>query len=180
MENKKRIVVCSKNLAKNDAVKNVMKNFFQEIEIISLETDSGVSETPIGDEEGIKGCFNRIKDANNQDESGDLYVAMEGILSKTTYGTFLCGWTVIYNKLDNEYYYGCSAKIKIPDEIIEKTTKSQRLSDVVAEFVGSTGDEISNIGTNGILANGSYTRTDEFMDSILCAISSKYKKIKEN
>ena len=177
MKNKQRIIVCSKNLAKNEAIKNVMKDFFKEFEIISLETDSGVSETPIGDEEGIRGCLNRIKDANNQEKAGDLYVAMEGILTKTIYGTFLCGWTVIYNKLENEYYYGCSAKIKIPDEIIEKTTKAQRLSDVVADFVGSTGDEISKIGTNGILTNGSYTRTDEFMDSILCAISSKYEKI---
>lgn len=178
MKNKKRIIICSKNLAKNNAVKNVMKDFFEEFEIISLETKSGVSETPIGDEEGITGCVNRIKDARKQEETGDLYVAMEGILSKTTYGTFLCGWTVIYNKKDDEYYYGCSAKVKVPDEIIEKTAKTQRLSDVVAEIVGSTGDEISKIGTNGILTNGSYTRTDEFMDSVLCAISSKYKNIK--
>ena len=66
MENdKKVIVVCSKNKAKNDAVKNVMKQFFDEFEIISLNTNSGVSETPIGDEEGIEGCHNRIKDAIN-------------------------------------------------------------------------------------------------------------------
>ena len=32
------------------------------------------------------------------------------------------------------------------------------------------------IGTNGLLTKGAYTRTDEFMDSILCAISSKYEK----
>ena len=46
---------------------------FEEFEIISLETNSGVSETPIGDEEGIRGCLNRIKDANNQEKAGDLY-----------------------------------------------------------------------------------------------------------
>ena len=173
-----KIIVCSKNLAKNEAVKNIMQDFFEKFEIISLETDSGVSETPIGDEEGITGCLNRIKDAISQESAGDLYVAMEGILTKTTYGTFLCGWTVIYNKEENEYYYGCSSKIKIPDEIINKLTKTQRLSDVVAEYVGSTGDEISKIGTNGLLTKGAYTRTDEFMDSILCAISSKYEKIR--
>ena len=175
MENKKKIIVCSKNAAKNAAVENVMKDYFEKFEMISLETNSGVSETPIGDEEGITGCFNRIKDALSQAE-GDLYVAMEGILTETSYGTFLCGWTVIYNKAEDEYYYGCSAKIKIPDPIIENTTKDKRLSDVVAEYVGGCGDEISKIGTNGLLTNGAYTRTDEFTDSILCAISSKYKK----
>ena len=172
------IIVCSKNKAKNDAVINVMKQYFKNFQIKSLETNSGVSETPSGDEEGIKGCLNRIKEAIIQDDNGDLYVAMEGILSETSYGTFLCGWTVIYNKIEDEYYYGCSAKIKVPDEIIEKSSKSQRLSDVVAEFVGSTGDEISKIGTNGVLTHGEYTRTDEFVDSILCAISEKYERIK--
>ena len=81
MENKKRIIVCSKNAAKNAAVEKIMEQYFEEMEVISLETNSGVSETPIGDEEGIAGCYNRIKDATNQ-AVGDLYVAMEGILTE--------------------------------------------------------------------------------------------------
>ncbi|MBR6504267.1 MAG: DUF84 family protein [Clostridia bacterium] len=177
MKNKKLIIICSKNKAKNDAVISVMKEYFYEFESISLDTNSGVSETPIGDEEGINGCLNRIKDAIKQEKNGDIYVAMEGILSQTKYGTFLCGWTVIYNRVDNEYYYGCSAKVKVPDEIIKNTSKKERLSDVVAKFVGSTDKEISRIGTNGILTNGAYTRTDEFIDSVKCAISSKFERI---
>lgn len=176
MENEKiNIVVCSKNKAKNEAVKNIMKNYFKKINIKSLETDSGISETPIGDEEGVQGCYNRIKDARTQESNADLYVAMEGILTETTYGFFLCGWTVIYDSKKEKYLYGCSSKVRIPDEIINHVSKEQRLSDIVADFFGSTGDEISNIGTNGVLTHGAYTRTDEFMDSILCAISSEYK-----
>lgn len=177
MQNKEKIIVCSKNKAKNDAVRAVVKEYFKNPQIESLETNSGVSETPIGDNEGIKGCLNRIEDAIKQNPNGDLYIAMEGILSETEYGTFICGWTTIYDKAFKEYLYGCSAKVKVPDEIIKKTTKSQRLSDVVAKFVGNTEDEISKLGTNGLLTNGSYTRTDEFIDSIVCAISSKYKRL---
>ena len=103
---------------------------------------------------------------------------MEGILTTNKYGTFICGWTVIYNRNKDEYYYGCSAKVRVPDEIITKTNKSTRLSDVVSEFVSYSGDEISNYGTNGILTNGAYTRTDEFIDSISCAISTGFKKSK--
>lgn len=171
------IVVCSKNKAKNDAVKNVMENYFEDFSIVSLDTNSGVSETPVGDDEGVQGCLNRIKDAISQKDA-KLYVAMEGILTKEKFGTFLCGWTVIYNKIEDEYYYGCSSKIKIPDEIIAKTTKDTRLSKVVADYVNKTDEEISKIGTNGLLTHGAYTRTDEFIDSVLCAISSKYEKIK--
>lgn len=173
-----KIVVCSKNKAKNDAVKNIMKNYFINFDIISLNTDSGISETPMGDEEGIKGCYNRIENAKKQERNADLYISMEGILTKNAYGTFLCGWTVIYDRKKAKYLYGCSSKICIPDKIINHIDKNQRLSDVVAEFFGSTGDEVSNVGTNGILTHGAYTRTDEFMDSILCAISSEYKEIK--
>lgn len=175
----KLIVVCSRNYAKNSAVQSVMNQYFEDFEIVSLETNSRVSETPVGDDEGIEGCLNRIKDALDQCTTGDLYVAMEGILTTTKYGTYICGWTVIYNKNSDEYYYGCSAKVKVPDEIIAKTNKSVRLSDVVSDVVGYSGNEISNYGTNGILTNGAYTRTNEFTDSVLCAISTKFKKMKE-
>ena len=177
MKDEKLIVICSKNKAKNDAVISILNNYVDEFRAQSLETKSGVSETPIGDEEGITGCHNRIKDALNQEPNGFLYVAMEGILSKTSFGVFICGWTVIYNKELNEYYYGCSSKVKVPDEIVANISPKQRLSDIVARYIKSTDDEVSNYGTNGILTNGSYTRTDEFKDSVMCAISSKFKRI---
>ena len=80
---KTRIVVCSKNKAKNDAVESTIKRFVENYEIIPLNTVSGVSETPIGDEEGITGCLNRIKNAMEQVTDADMYIAMEGILTKT-------------------------------------------------------------------------------------------------
>lgn len=175
----KKIIVCSKNKAKNNAVKEVLKEFFLDFEIESLETESGVSETPINDEEGIKGCRNRIESALKQNNKGNLYISMEGILTETSYGSFLCGWTVIYDIDKNKYYYGCSAKVKVPDEIINNVDKNKRLSEVVAKHYNSTDKEVSMFGTNGILTNGCYTRTREFTDSILCAISSGYKMLEE-
>ena len=174
----KLVVVCSKNKAKNVAVTKVLENYFERFEIKSVETDSGVSETPVGDEEGIEGCLNRINGALSQISDGVLYIAMEGILTETKYGTFLCGWSVIYNKEDDEYYYGCSAKVKIPESIMFNFSKESRLSDIVGEYIGESELKISNFGTNGMLTNGVYTRTDEFVDSLKCAISTKFKPIK--
>ena len=177
MENKEiKIVVCSKNKAKNAAAENVIKQFIKNYKIYSLDTNSGVSETPIGDEEGITGCINRINDAKKQISDANLYISMEGILTKTYDETFLCGWSTIYNNDTNEYSYGCSAKIQIPKNIIENLSKDERLSDVVAKYMNSTEEQVRNYGTNGMLTNGCYTRTDEFTDSLLCAISTKFKK----
>lgn len=172
---KKIIAVCSKNKAKNNAVKEVLSRFFDDFEIISLETNSGVSETPVGDDEGLTGCKNRIEDAKKQVPNADLYIAMEGILTKCNFGTYLCGWTMVYTPETNEYSSGCSAKVKVPDEIIENLSQDMRLSKVVADYVGMTDEEISKLGTNGMLTNGAYTRTAEFIDSVLCAISSQFK-----
>lgn len=179
MENKKiKIVVCSKNKAKNAAVENVIKYFIKNYNIFSIDTNSGVSETPIGDEEGITGCMNRISDARKQVNDANFYIAMEGILTKTLDETFLCGWTVIYNSDIDEYMYGCSAKIHIAKDIIKNLSPNERLSDVVAKYMNSTEEQVRNYGTNGMLTNGCYTRTDEFTDSLLCAISTKFVKIK--
>ena len=177
LENKKKIVICSKNKAKNNAVENVIKEFIENYELYSIDTNSGVSETPIGDEEGITGCQNRIKDAKGKVPDANLYIAMEGILTQTLDQTFICGWTVIYNKDTEEYLYGCSAKINVPKDIIKNLNKNERLSDIVAKYMGSSEAEVRNYGTNGMLTHGAYTRTDEFSDSVLCAISSKFKKI---
>lgn len=174
----KKIVVCSKNKAKNNAVENVIKDFFKEYEIIPLETSSGVSETPMSHEEGIDGCINRIKDAKKQIVDADLYIAMEGILNSVKDETFLCGWTLIYDNKNKEYAYGCSAQVHVPNNIIKNISKDERLSDIVAKYYNNTEEEVRYYGTNGMLTNGCYTRTDEFTDSVLCAISSKYKKYK--
>ena len=171
-----KIVVCSKNKAKNKAVENVIKDFFEDYEIISLDTNSGVSETPMSNEEGIEGCINRIEDAKKQ-EQADLYISMEGILNKVNDETFLGGWTTIYDKERDIYSYGCSAMVHVPKEIIINLSKDERLSDIVAKYYGNTEEEVRNYGTNGMLTNGCYTRTDEFTDSVLCAISSIYSKI---
>ena len=141
----KKVVVCSKNKSKNAAVETVLKEFFEDYEIISLNTSSKVSETPIGDEEGITGCKNRIEDAMNQVNDADLYVAMEGFLTKTFDETFLCGWTLVYDKELGEYAYGCSSKVRVPSEIIENLSQDERLSDVVAKHMGSTDEEVSII-----------------------------------
>lgn len=175
--NKKRIIICSMNKAKNDAVTSVVKDYFRNFDLIPIKTESGVSETPTSDEEGIKGCYNRIKDAMKQTDA-DMYIAMEGIVSTLKYGTYLCGWTVIYDKETNSYLSGCSAKIKIPDEISKNIASNSRLSEVVAKYMNSTDEYVSLVGTNGLLTHGEYTRTDEFKDSILCAISSKYEKLR--
>ncbi len=174
---KKKIVVCSMNKAKNNAVKKVLGDYFEDFEVIPLETDSGVSATPIGDDEGLLGCRNRIENAKGQVGDADIYIAMEGILTPNSYGTYLCGWSMIFDVNRDKYFTGCSAKINIPQEILDNVTQDIRLSEVVAKMTGYTDEEVGFLGTNGMLTKGVYTRTDEFIDSLNCAISTGFKML---
>ena len=172
-----KIVVCSENKAKNEAVENVIKDFIRDYEIVSLNTNSNVSETPMSHEEGIEGALNRINDARNQVDDGDLYIAMEGIINKVKDETFLCGWTVMYDKETDKYLYGCSSQVHVPSRIINNLSKDERLSDVVAKLYEKDELDVRDYGTNGILTKGCYTRVDEFTDSVLCAISTLYVRL---
>ena len=152
-----RVVVCSKNKAKNKAVENVIKDFIKDYEIVSLDTESLVSETPMSNEEGIEGCLSEtawIRKRPRDTDAPPLHWALDSPHNS----------------------YGCSAFVHVPKEIIKDLSKDERLSDLVAKYYGNTEEEVRNYGTNGMLTNGCYTRTDEFTDSVLCAISSIYPK----
>lgn len=133
----------------------------------------------MSNEEEIKGCIKRIEDAKIQVSDEEIYIAMDGILNKVCDKYFICGWTAIYDRKTDNYSYGCSSQIQVPKVIIDKLTSDVRLSDIATNYYGSAEEEIRNYGTNGILTNGCYTRTNEFTDSVLCAMSSKYLKLKK-
>jgi non-canonical (house-cleaning) NTP pyrophosphatase len=59
-----KIIIGSKNPAKNQAVKNAFPE--KNVEFVSLDIPSGVSEQPFSDEETITGAKNRAVNALQQ------------------------------------------------------------------------------------------------------------------
>lgn len=167
-----KIAVTSTNIAKLQSVENIFKAVLktQDIEITPFDISSGVSETPINDNEAILGCRNRI-DAINQKEKFDYVIAMEGLIQKYNYGTFLYGIAIIYDCNNNRESIGCSAKVQVPNKIVNLITPQKKLSDVVLELYHKSATKcISKIGTNGIITNGIFTRIDEFESALKSAI----------
>lgn len=164
-----KFVLSSTNRAKTDATKLVLLEFFTDYELECVEVNSGVSKTPDNDDEGIQGCKNRINEAKKLINDADGYIGLEGIITKNTFGTFICGWCVI--ELGNKAGMGCSAKVQIPDFIASNITTYGELSSVVKEnFPSELINEMDSIGTNGVVTNRGYTRVDEFVDALKCAI----------
>lgn len=177
-----KIILTSTNEAKIEATKKTARNFFGQAEIVALKVETGVSNTPLTDEEGILGALNRIKEARKIDSSADLYVGLEGILTRNKYGVFICGWAVVESQ-DNKRAYGCSGKVELPPFIASNVKDFNELSEKVKkEYPSKLIEEIATIGSNGIITDHSYTRVDEFEDALMCAFGymnneTNYKNI---
>lgn len=167
----KEIILTSKNPAKITAAERVISSAFREYKLETIEVQSGISATPDSDEEGIRGCLNRIREAKKLFPNKDIYIGLEGIIRKNEYGTFLCGWCVVDLSKEGRVGYGCSGQVKLPDFIAERIETLQELSDLVKDTYSSPlVGEIDQIGTNGIITNKAYTRDHEFEDAIRCAL----------
>jgi non-canonical (house-cleaning) NTP pyrophosphatase len=164
-----KFVLGSKNEAKLQAAEVLLREVYgKDFTLEYVGVDSGVSQTPTNDDEGIRGALQRIANTEKALPNRDGYFGLEGIITTNTYGTFLCGWAVLKLK-DGRVGYGCSAKVRLPDELMEGFASFRRLSDIMAVAYPNQAMLLPEQGTNGVLTNGMYTRVDEFTDALRCA-----------
>jgi len=167
----REVVLCSKNKAKEEAVRNFLDAHYEsQYELVCIESSSGVSATPTSDDEGIEGAIRRIENVKRI-VNAETYIGLEGVITKNRYGTFVCGWAVVMTEEDTPHI-GCSAKVRLPDSIASQISSSEPLSDITARYFPDRVQELGGWGTNGVITNGLYTRVDEFTDALRCAFGT--------
>lgn len=165
----RKFVLCSTNEAKRAATEQLLAQLYgSDYQLTCVDTDSGVSETPDSDDEGIRGALNRIADAQRQLPDADMYIGLEGIITRNQFGTFLCGWAVVQDA-SGKTYMGCSAKVQLPEVLLQDLSSFKKLSEITARTYPDRATALSKLGTNGVITNGLYTRVDEFIDALSCA-----------
>ncbi|MGC8669774.1 MAG: DUF84 family protein [Candidatus Micrarchaeia archaeon] len=173
-----KIAIGTTNKLKVSAITLALKQVFKDAKFVSVSVESGVSEDPKGDEEGIRGALNRAKNAMDK-ENADIGVGPEGITSKNSYGTFVYGYVVIVDR-NNCIGIGASAKVMLPEKLAKMVDSGIGLAEGVAELSSKTKEQIrTELGTNGILTNGMYDRNKEFIDATLCAAARFVNKLYE-
>ncbi|MGC8710669.1 MAG: DUF84 family protein [Candidatus Micrarchaeia archaeon] len=173
-----KIAIGTTNKLKVDAITSALRPIFRDAEFVSASVESGVSDDPKGDEEGIRGALNRARNAMDK-EHADMGVGPEGITSKNSYGTFVYGYVVIVDKEDR-IGIGASAKVMLPDKLAKMIDSGDGLADAIAELSAKTKEQVrTELGTNGILTNGMYDRNKEFADAALCAAARFINKLYE-
>jgi non-canonical (house-cleaning) NTP pyrophosphatase len=175
MQNKHFVIaLCSENSAKIKATKEICSLIFRNFSLGCYAVSSGVSETPDSDEEALVGCHQRIENLlSDLNGEADLIIALEGLTEKNSFGTFLYGWAVLKHVSSGKKFYGCSGKIMLPDDVASDLSRNRKLSDLVlAKFNSIPKEDLERLGTNGVLTDGMYTRSDEFSTALRCALGS--------
>lgn len=168
-----KICLTSSNPAKRRALEQVVEmSIMKPFSIVTLDIESDVSPTPLGDEECIQGCLNRIKRAREYNSNFDIYIGAEGGIKTVGEFNLIGGWVVIEN-LAGVRFIGSSAWVQIPKQVVAEISSQVRLNEVL-DYTLFSSENIENksiLGTNGLITDGVYTRVNEFEDALRVAFS---------
>lgn len=151
------VAIGSRNKAKIEAVMRAFSEW--RIELLSVDTNSGVSPQPFSDEETLQGAMNRAVQARKMIDA-DLGIGLEGGVISWNNQLWICNWGVMTNR-DRQIWTAGGARIPLPQEIIEPLRSGIELGVIIDEYSGLKGVR-SNQGTIGILTDGQIDRATMF------------------
>lgn len=169
----KKVAVGSQNPVKIEAVKEVTKDLFDEIEVLSIDAPSKVSEMPFGEEEAIKGAENRAKYCLDNTDA-DLCFGLEGYVTDNyTEKMYLSGWSVVMDR-EGTVGRGSGGRIQIPEYIAQHLREGEELGPLIDDILDETGIK-KDIGTIGVLTDGKVPRKDTFKRAVCYSLSKHIK-----
>lgn len=155
-----KIAIGTTNPAKVQAIQKAFDEQYKEVQFQCLKTESYVSEQPMSDQETIEGALNRAKNVLKATDS-DVGIGLEGGVSETLYGMFVCNWGALVDRQGNEIIGG-GARISLPNEISRELKAGKELGPLMDEYTQRTGIRKKE-GAVGVFTNGLVTRETMFL-----------------
>jgi len=153
-----------------------------QFEIVGVEVESGVADTPSSREELMQGARQRAEAlqsiANQKNEPWSYFVGLEGgldrIEEKNHQRVFLESWAYVSN--GQRGHFGCSGAVELPqvlaDEVLERGTE---LSVAIDQFAQQTGIRDAQ-GAWGVLSANRITRQESFRIAVIAAFAPFYNE----
>ena len=146
----------------------IYKYSYNDIEFVTVNSVSNVSDTPTSIEELISGAKQRAKFSFNQIKSKSKFgVGVEGGVFKIRETGFLQSWTVVYD--GKNYFSGASSAIELPKILTKELFVNKKDLGKIIDSFSQQKNVRSKNGTWGILTNNFYTRKDSFCDATVNA-----------
>jgi len=170
-----KISIGSKTTVKVNALKEILKEYpdFKNAEVVSIDTDSKVSEQPKTLEETMQGAINRAKAAFQNSKGVDFSFGVEAGLSKipnTKTGYMNLTVCVIFDGKD--IHVGLSSGFEYPIKVTELVFKEGLDINQAFHKVGLTKDPKigSSSGAIGFLTKNRLPRKEYVKESIRTAL----------
>jgi len=162
-----RIVVASKNPVKMEAVKEGLSSLISdEIELIGVSVESGVSDQPMSEVETLKGASNRVMRAMNQFPGYDYYVGLEGGVEPHAAGLMAFAWMVISN--GKTIGKARTASFFLPPEVAKLVHDGMELGDA-DDIVFKKNNSKQQNGAIGLLTKDAITRKSLYLPAVQMA-----------
>lgn len=163
-----KIVVGSKSPAKLRAAQIAVDEIFQDVDVETVEVDSGVDKQPKSDEESINGAINRAKAAQKV-TGADYAIGMEGGIQKVGDKWFECGWIAVIDQ-DGEIGLGSSARFELSNHIADELISGKEMREVFEEKTGRD-DVYTGEGAMGIITDGHLPRDLAYSHGVIFAFA---------
>ena len=157
--NKMLVAIGTKNKAKTAAVEEAIRKYFNNVEFVHYEVESGVSEQPFSDEETRQGAINRAIHTRQLSDA-DLCFGLEGGVREIDGVMYCCNWGAVVLK-DGHVISSAGAQFMLPEEIAVKLQAGGELGPIMDDFT-KLKDIRHHAGAIGIFTNHLVDRKQMF------------------
>jgi inosine/xanthosine triphosphatase len=166
-----KIFVGSKNPVKIQSVKEAFGKYFDKIEAIGFDVESGVSDQPVN-EETFEGARNRafaLLEKNKKENLGaDYFVGIEGGIIELYSHWFAFGCMCIADR-DGKTGFGTSAHFELPQKVVKDLLNGKELGDVMDELQNKSNTKQKH-GAICYFTNGVMSRTELYIPGLVTAL----------
>jgi inosine/xanthosine triphosphatase len=166
----KKIVVASRNPAKLFAVEDAFSRHFpkEQLELVAVSVESGVSDQPSSDIETRQGAKNRVLAAQKTERNADFWVGLEGGVEAIDDQLMAFAWMAV---LDDQGQMGeaRTVTLPLPPAVKKLVDEGMELGDA-NDRIFSTLNSKEKGGAFGLLTNGLYTRESVYTEALVVAL----------
>ena len=166
-----QVIVASWNPVKVGAAREAFESLFpeSEIEVMSVDADSGVSDQPESDAETRQGARNRAMRASDAAPEADFWVGLEGGVEVFDDQLLAFAWMVVKGR-DGNISEARSATLPLPPAVREFMDQGMELGEA-NDRVFATVNSKQGGGAYGLLTEGRYTRESIYTQTLIIALT---------
>lgn len=166
-----KILVASENPVKIEAVEKAFSNYFEDLSVVGIKTESNVPHQPINSETfvGAQNRAQKLFDLNTEKKLGaDFFVGIEGGIELKHERWFAFGCMCVIDSYGNKSF-GTSPHFELPENVTKRLLDREELGDVMDDIMKLENTK-QKMGAIGFFTNGVMDRKELYVPGIIAAL----------